>query len=97
MEMQAGQGGFPRWFPCWSTHNFCSFLAWFHEVATLQEQLETKDLYTIDHRAVRPQFMKNTEVDTESYPQVLKIQGKRHIMKSKKCVDPDCRRCKEGR
>ena len=88
----------PVWQMCWSSWNFSSFMVWFNQYATLEEQRAASDLYMVVHRQKPSEFLEAHGIIPEEVDvNFVRRDGVSVHLPRLTCKDVGCRRCDEGR
>ena len=88
----------PQWRLCWSPWNYTSFITWFGNYASADEQREVLGLYMVVHRQKPSELLQARGIVPQELEPSLRLRdGSVHQLPSLPCQDVGCKRCDEGR
>ena len=87
---------FPRWGMCWSPPNLTSFLTWFRDYASVDEQAAALQLHIVNHRQACSPILLACGITPEELPVLVRYQGQSVPLPVTDCTEPNCHRCITG-
>ena len=89
---------FPDWEKCSTPANLTSFMTWFHQYTTAEEQKDTLFHFSVEHRqAPTPAGLATRSLQPHTVPFQVTVHGSMVLLPVRQCLEPNFRRCREGR